>query len=88
MIDSMPEGIARSLGNNDMVKKAAADRLSRDAEWASRWGATREDVQNLRSIIASSKGNWITALREAVKAGAVLPVVAAGFLSDFDEGQQ
>lgn len=88
MIDSMPEGIARSLGDNEMVKKAAADRLSRDAEWASRWGATREDVQNLRSIIANSKGNWITALKEAVKAGAVLPVVAVGFLSDFDEGQQ
>lgn len=80
-VDALPQATYDALNNNQAVKKAALDRAARDEEWAARWGATREDVQNMRRIIGNAKGGWIDALKEAVKAGAVLPGVALGYIS-------
>ncbi len=80
-IDNLPRATYDALNNNQSVKKAALDRAARDEEWAARWGATREDVQNMRRIIGNAEGGWIDALKRAVRSGAVLPGVALGYIS-------
>jgi hypothetical protein len=69
--------IRGALNNNGMIAQKAADRLMRDEQWAAKWGAPREDIQNARRIIGEGPG-WIDRLEAALKSGAIaLPAVAA-----------
>jgi hypothetical protein len=53
--------------------------INSDEEWTAKWGATKKDVQNALTILASGKG-WIGRLEKALEAGAILPAVGAGLL--------
>ncbi len=64
-----------AMSNNPDIPKAALARLERDEEWAGKWGATREDIQNARRIIGKGTG-WVERLEAALKAGALLPAAA------------
>ena len=69
--------IRTALNNNKFIPQKALDRLERDEQWAAKWNAPREDIQNARRIIGAGTG-WIDRLEEALKTGAVsLPAVAA-----------
>lgn len=78
-IDDMPRAAQEALDNNPAVPQAALDRLQRDEAWSKKWGATREDIQNLRRIVGEGPG-WIKRLRLAVRNGAVLPAAAAAII--------
>jgi hypothetical protein len=78
-VTKTPE-IRAALNNNPQIAQKALDRLQRDQDWASKWGAPREDIQNARRIIAGSSNtaDWIDRLEHALKIGAIsLPAVAA-----------
>ena len=53
--------------------------INSDEEWTAKWGATKKDVQNALTILASGKG-WIGRLEKALKKGAILPAIGAGLL--------
>lgn len=78
-IDDMPRAAQEALDNNPAVPKAALDRLERDQDWSKKWGATREDIQNLRRLVGEGPG-WIKRLRMAVRNGAVLPAAAGAII--------
>jgi hypothetical protein len=78
-IDDMPRAAQEALDKNAAVPQAALARLERDEAWSKQWGATREDIQNLRRIIGEGSG-WIRRLRLAVRQGAVLPAAAAAII--------
>jgi hypothetical protein len=78
-IDEMPRAAQEALDNNPAVPKAALDRLARDEDWSKRWGATREDIQNLRRLVGEGPG-WIRRLRVAVRNGAVLPAAVGAIM--------
>ena len=70
--------LREALNNNSEIAKNAMNRLLRDDEWASKWGAPRADIQNARRIIAGSNKDWIDQLEAALKKGAIsLPALAA-----------
>ena len=85
-VDDLPRGTYDALNNNQMIKKAALDRAERDDAWASKWGVTRKDVQTMRRVIGEAKGGWIDALKQAVKAGVVLPAVAMAYVAAGQQG--
>ena len=85
-VDDLPRGTYDALNNNQMIKKAALDRADRDDAWASKWGVTRQDVQTMRRVIGEAKGGWIDALKQAVKAGVVLPAVAMAYVAAGQQG--
>jgi hypothetical protein len=75
------QGFVEKLGNDDRVKAKALQLLERDESFAKELGdVTRADVQNARRVIAKSGGNWVEALRKAMKSGAVLPAVGVPLL--------
>ena len=78
-IDDMPRAAQEALDRNPAVPKAALDRLERDQAWSKKWGATREDIQNLRRLVGEGPG-WIKRLRMAVRNGAVLPAAAGAII--------
>ena len=78
-IDDMPRAAQEALDNNPAVPQAALDRLQRDEAWSKKWGATRDDIQNLRRIVGEGPG-WIKRLRLAVRNGSVLPAAAAAII--------
>lgn len=71
--------IRATFDKNPYIPQNALNRLERDEQWASKWGATREDIQNARRIIGQGPG-WIGRLEDALKKGAVLPAVAGAVL--------
>jgi hypothetical protein len=73
-VNASPE-IRAALNSNEYIPRKALGNLERDAEWATRLGATREDIQNLRRIIGHGPG-WVDRLEEGLKKGAVLPALA------------
>ena len=75
-IDDMPRAAQDALDKNPAVPQAALARLERDEAWSKKWGATRQDIQNLRRIVGEGPG-WVKRLRLAVRNGAVLPAAAA-----------
>jgi hypothetical protein len=65
--------------NGDIAERALA-KMERDKDWEGRWGTPRVDIQNLRQIIGEGPG-WVDRLEAAIKAGAILPAVAAAFFA-------
>lgn len=78
-ISKQPE-LAAKFDANPLIPQQALAKLSRDSEWAAKWGAAREDIQNAQKIIGDGPG-WIGRLTDAMKRGAVLPAVGAAVLS-------
>lgn len=75
-----------AFDNNPYIAENALSRLARDEEWVSRWGATREDIQNARRIIGEGRG-WVGRLEDALKRGAVLPAIAGAlYVAAANEG--
>ena len=75
-VNKTPE-LRAAFNNNPYLAERAAAKLSRDEAWASKWGATREDIQNARRIISEGPGA-IDRLEAALKKGTIaLPVLAA-----------
>lgn len=85
LMDEMPRATYDAMNNNKAIGKAALQRLERDAEWSAKWGATRQDVQNLRSVIGNAKGKWIDELKRALRAGTVALPAAAAFYAAAQE---
>lgn len=79
-LDTAPDGVYDALNQNPYLAQQALNRIERDRDWASRWGAGRQDVENARRIIADGPG-WIDRLRRAVERGVVLPAVGAAVLT-------
>jgi hypothetical protein len=81
-VNSTPE-IRAAINNNPDIAKKALGNLERDNEWAAKLGATREDIQNARSIIGEGPG-WVDRLEAGLKSGVLLPALAIGL---FGAGQ-
>lgn len=88
-IDASPIGVRQSIDNNPGVSEGALRRFERDERMQSKFGATRQDVQNMREVIGQGPG-WVDRLRKALADGTVLPVLAAvalgELLTDQDQG--
>lgn len=80
VLNQLPEGTRKALDANPYAPEGALRLMERDAEWANKVGATREDLQNARRIIGEGPG-WISRLEKALKSGAVLPAVGLALLS-------
>jgi len=78
-VNKTPE-LRAAFNNNPHIAERALARLERDEDWAKAWGVPREDIQNARRIIGQGKGG-IDRLDAALKAGAILPAVAAAIYS-------
>lgn len=78
-INKTPE-IRAALDNNPYLAENALSRLSRDEEWAKKWGSTRADIQTARRIIGDGPG-WVGRLESAVKKGALPAILLGAVLS-------
>jgi hypothetical protein len=78
-VNTTPE-IRTALNDNPYIADVALARIARDEAWTARWGAPREDLTNLRQIMAGGKG-WVDRVEAALKAGAILPATAAAIFS-------
>jgi hypothetical protein len=75
-VNKTPE-IRAAFNNNPYIAERALAKLERDAAWASKWGAPRQDIQNARRILGEGPGG-IDRLEAALKQGAIaLPVFGA-----------
>jgi hypothetical protein len=78
-ITATPE-LEAAFNNNPYLAERALAKYERDktgGTWAGRWNAPREDLQNLRLMVADGPG-WIDRVKAALRTGAVsLPAVAA-----------
>jgi hypothetical protein len=78
-INVTPE-LRQAFNDNPYLAERALAKYERDktgGTWAGRWNAPREDIQNLRKMVAEGPG-WIDKVEAALKTGAVsLPAVAA-----------
>jgi hypothetical protein len=75
-VTKTPE-LEAAFNNNPYLAERALAKYERDKVWAGRWGAPREDIQNLRKMVADGPG-WIDRVKDALKTGAVsLPAVGA-----------
>ena len=75
-VNKTPE-IRAAFNNNPYIAERAMAKLERDEAWASKWGATRPDIQNARRILSEGPGG-IDRLEAALKKGAIaLPVLGA-----------
>ena len=64
------------FNDNPNMAQPALDRAARDENWAPQWGAPRQDIQNLRSIVGQGPG-VIDRLKAALAGGKVsLPGIA------------
>lgn len=82
-INKTPE-LRAAMNNNPYLAQNALNRLERDQQWASKWGAPREDIQNARRIISEGRG-WIDKFEAALAMpkgtpGAILPAIGAAIL--------
>jgi hypothetical protein len=73
-------GIRQAFNLNADIPQKALNNLARDEAWASKWGATRDDIQRSRQIIGEGPG-WIDRLEAALKKGVVLPAIGAALLA-------
>jgi hypothetical protein len=76
-INATPE-LRAAFNNNPYIGERALAKFARDQQWSARWGAPREDIQNLRQIVGTAPpGQWIDAVEAALRSGKVsLPAVA------------
>jgi hypothetical protein len=77
-VTQTPE-IQTAFNNNSQIPQMALNRMERDQDWAAKWGAPREDIQNARRLIGQGPG-WIDRLKAGLKNGEVLPATAAAVL--------
>ena len=75
-INPLPPHLRGAFNNNPLIPQTALNRMIRDEDWAPKWGAPKEDVQNARRIIGDGPG-WMDRLEAALKAGVILPATAA-----------
>jgi hypothetical protein len=68
------------MNNNPYIPQDALDRLALDQDWQSKWGVTREGLQNARRIIGNGPG-WVDRIEAALNNGTILPAVAAAIYS-------
>jgi hypothetical protein len=75
-VTATPE-LEAAFNNNPYLAERALAKYERDKVWAGRWGAPREDIQNLRQMVAKGPG-WVDRVKAALKDGSVsLPAVGA-----------
>ena len=86
-VTQTPE-LRAAFNANPYLPEQAAAKMARDKDWAETWGAPREDLQNLRRIIAESKGDWIDRVVDAMKKGVILPATAAAFFAAAGSAQR
>jgi hypothetical protein len=79
-INALPPQMREAFNNNPLIPQNAMNRMTRDQDWIAKWGAPREDIQNARRVIGEGPG-WVDRLEAALKAGAILPAVAAAIYS-------
>jgi hypothetical protein len=72
--------VRAALNNNPCFPQKARGSLEQNAEWVSRMGATRADIDNALRIIGEGPGG-LDRLEAALKSGALLPAVAAALLA-------
>ena len=77
--ENVPAGTRQAMNDNPAIPKAAVDRIARDKELQSKYGATRSDIEAAREIIGKGPG-WLDRLEKAVKSGVILPSFAAGLV--------
>jgi len=70
-----------------MGLRRATRRMLRDEDWAAKWGAPREDIENARKIIGEGTG-WVDRIEAALKSGAILPATAAALFAAASAAQQ
>jgi hypothetical protein len=81
-VNATPE-IRQAFDDNPHLAQKALDRISRNRDWESRWGASRKDVNRALEEIAKGPG-WIGRLEALIGKG-VLPVALLGaILSNVD----
>ena len=81
-VNATPE-IRQAFNDNPHLAEKAMDRISRNKDWESRWGASRKDVNRALEEIAKGPG-WIDRLEALIGKG-VLPVALLGaVLSNVD----
>jgi hypothetical protein len=78
-INALPPQLRDAVNNNPLIPQNALNRMTRDQDWAPKWGAPKEDIQNARRIIGDGPG-WVDRLEAALKAGVILPSVAAAIV--------
>src|SRR5262245_60015800 len=72
-----PPQLPAAFSNNPYLAEWALAKLERAKEWAGRWGAPRQDIQNGRQIVGAGKG-WIDRIEAALKDGSIsLPAATA-----------
>jgi hypothetical protein len=79
-LNALPPQAREAFNNNPLIPQNAMNRMTRDQDWIPKWGAPKEDIQNARRIIGEGPG-WVDRLEAALKAGAILPAVAAAIYS-------
>jgi hypothetical protein len=78
-INALPPELREAFNNNPLIPPNAMNRMTRDQDWMTNWSVPREDIQNARRIAGEGTG-WVDRIEAALKAGAILPAVAAAIL--------
>jgi hypothetical protein len=86
ILDQADYSVLDRLDHNPQIAQNALDRMARDADWADKWGGTREDIENARRIIGQGVG-WVGRLKQALADGAILPAIGLGILA-MPQGEQ
>jgi hypothetical protein len=79
--------VSAAVEKKTALRLNAMNRMTRDQDWITKWGAPREDIQNARRIIGEGPG-WVDRLDVAVKRGVILPAVAAAILGAAPHGEK
>jgi hypothetical protein len=75
-INVTPE-LRAAFNNNPFLAERALAKFERDQQWSARWGAPRQDIQNLRKLVGVGPG-WIDRAEAALKDGSIsLPAIGA-----------
>jgi hypothetical protein len=83
----LPQPVQDALDRNPDIAMAALARLERDQDWAAKWGAPREDIQNARRIMSQGPG-WRQRLQEGVMRREILPATAIAIMGSSMAMQQ
>jgi hypothetical protein len=86
-LEGLPQPVQDALDRNPDIAMAALARLERDQDWAAKWGAPREDIQNARRIMSQGPG-WRQRLQEGVMRREILPATAIAIMGSSMAMQQ